>query len=260
MQTQEPTDTEASIDPKAGERAYYAEIGADGIEHSRQKPFSDINCGKYLFDLGALFHLLEPAPRSILDFGCGAGWTSILLARAGYEVLGIDISEQAITIARESALEQGVARVEFATADYEEFRASKAYDYVLFYDALHHADNEMKALEAAYRALRPGGILFAFEPGAGHRTSAGAQKASSTYHVHEKDMPPRYIWKLSKKVGFRRRMYLPTPHRAGKGLYRRDYLRAGTAGRALFERGYGYYRSLMAVLTAARSGIIVMWK
>ncbi len=248
-------------DPKAGEKTYYAQLGEEGRRHAKAKPFSDINCGRYLSNLGALLMMLEPPEKSILDFGCGTGWTSIFLAKAGYAVTGVDISEDAVQLAREAAKEQGVSRVEFMAADYEGFVAPQAFDYVLFYDALHHAEDEQAAVDAAYRALKPGGVMFAYEPGSGHSVSAGAKHAVKTYGVHEKDMPPSYVWMLGRRAGFRRRLALPLPHELGRALYRQDYVRMGSGYWSLWaEKAWGYFRAATRALCTSRSGLIVMWK
>jgi SAM-dependent methyltransferase len=250
----------AATDPKAGEKAYYARLGSDGCRHARDKPFSDGDCGKYLSDLGALLLMLERPPRSVLDFGCGAGWTSLFLARAGFEVLGVDISADAIALARAAAAEDGISGVEFAAADYEGFRAERPFDYVLFYDALHHAEDEQAAVSAAYLALKPGGVMFAFEPGAGHSHSAGARHAVSTYGVHEKDMSPAYVWRLGRRAGFSRVLFLPLPHDIGRNVYRRDYLRSASGLRLRAERLWGYLRAASKITRVARSGLVLMWK
>ncbi len=247
-------------DPKAGEKAYYANLGEEGMRHARAKPFSDVNCGKYLCDLGALLQMLSPAPRSILDFGCGTGWTSLFLARAGYDVLGVDISADAIQTARELAEEGQIANARFCSADYEGFAAERSFDYVLFYDALHHAEEEQAAIDAAFKALKPGGALYAFEPGRGHHQSAGSQHAIRTYGVHEKDMPPSYIWRLGRRSGFRRKLFLPVPHQLARSVYRRDYQAAATGLSLRLEKWWGYFRGAGKAVSASSSGLTVMWK
>ena len=247
-------------DPKAGEKTYYERLGPEGRRHARAKPFSDADCGKYLCNLGALLLLLEPPPRSVLDFGCGAGWSSLFLARAGYDVLGVDISAGAIADAQAAAAEGGVARAQFLAADYEGFEAGRLFDYVLFYDALHHAEDEQAAVAAAYRSLKPGGVMFAFEPGRGHSRSAKARHAVSAFGVHEKDMPPSYVWRLGRRAGFRRATFLPLPHEGNKDVYRRDYLRASGGVKLRLEKAWGYLRAVSRVCRASRSGLILMWK
>lgn len=255
-----PTGCSPATDPKAGEREYYRRLGEAGLAHARGKPFSDPECGKYLTDMGALLGMLEAAPRRILDLGCGTGWTSLFLARAGYEVTGVDLAEEAVRTARDLAAEAGLVNATFEAADYESFVAENAYDYVLFYDALHHAEDERAALRTAFRALKPGGVVFAFEPGAGHHRSSGAQKAIAAYGVHEKDMPPAKVWRIGREVGFRKALFLPLPRQIGSSLYRRDYLRKGAGGGLVFERLWGYLRALGRALFARRSGLVLMWK
>jgi len=247
-------------DPKAGEKAYYANLGEAGRRHAGAKPFSDPQCGRYLADLGALLLMLEPAPRAVLDFGCGTGWTSIFLARAGYDVLGVDISADAVAIASDAGREAGLTNLSFVTADYEEFRPDRAFDYVLFYDALHHAESEQAAVAAAFRALKDGGVLFAFEPGAGHSRSPGSRHAMSTYGVHEKDMPPARVWRLGRQAGFRRALFLPMPSENARAIFRRDYLRARGGFSLWWERAWGYFRAVWKTGKVSRSGLILMWK
>ena len=42
---------------------------------------------------------LRPGDR-VLDFGCGTGWSSEMLARMGMDVVGMDISPAALEMAR----------------------------------------------------------------------------------------------------------------------------------------------------------------
>src|SRR5512140_2901246 len=95
-------------DPKQGERDYYAQLGPAGLAHSLGKPFSDDCCPQYLAALTALFSLMAPPPRRIVEFGCGTGWLALFLAQRGYTVLGVDISADAIRHAREAARARGL--------------------------------------------------------------------------------------------------------------------------------------------------------
>jgi SAM-dependent methyltransferase len=246
-------------DPKAGERSYYARLGPEGRRHAQDKPFSDSECGKYLADIGAMLLMLEPPPRSVIDFGCGAGWTSLFLARAGYDVLGVDISEDAIALARAAGAAAG-SSAKFAVADYEGFTAGAQFDYALFYDSLHHAEDEQAAVEAAFRVLKPGGVLFAFEPGAGHSRSPGARHAASNYGVHEKDMSPSYVRRLGRRAGFERALWLPLPRDLARHVFRRDYLRVSGAFRLMAEKLWGCLHAAAKIRGASRSGLILMWK
>jgi len=56
----------------------------------------------------ALASGLAPAGGTVLDIGCGAGRDAIFAARLGFQVYGVDLSPQAIAIAREQAQAAGV--------------------------------------------------------------------------------------------------------------------------------------------------------
>src|SRR4051794_38452433 len=55
-----------------------------------------------------LVPLLPPAPASVLDLGCGTGSLSVLLAKAGHQVRGIDFSPRMIARARTGGAAAGV--------------------------------------------------------------------------------------------------------------------------------------------------------
>src|SRR3954462_3184773 len=156
---------------KQAENDYPVLIGETGRVHARDKPFSDENRGLMLCDVGTIMNLLPPRPARVLELGCGAGWFSCLLARHGYEVVGVDISEAMIELAEQNRRAQAAGHVRFMRGDYEGLKFANEFDAVIFYDSLHHSDSEEDAIAAAYRALKPGGILLTHEPGEGHSKS-----------------------------------------------------------------------------------------
>ncbi len=249
-----------SHDPKRGEREYYLRIGAEGLTHAAGKPFNDPRAGHYLADLGALLMLLRPPPASVLDLGCGTGWTSRYLAQAGYTVTGVDISPEAIAKAVECTGPTEAERVSFHVGDYEHPPAASAFDYVLFYDALHHAEDEATALARSFSALKPDGVLIAFEPGEGHHRSESSVRAVREFGVHEKEMPPHRIIALGKRAGFRSGIALPTPHDLMKTLYRRDLSRPASTLRLWIERTWAYLRILTRLTRLHRGGVTLLFK
>jgi SAM-dependent methyltransferase len=207
---------------KTGEIDYLKNLDAAGVRHAVDKPFSDPGCNRYLAEMGAILALLPPPPARLLDLGCGTGWTSVFFARAGYDVVGVDIAPDMIGHAEDNRARAGVDRLAFVVCDYEDLPFDAECDAVVFFDALHHAVDTRAAVAGAYRALRPGGVCVTSEPGEGHHLSPEAQQAVQRYNVTEKEMPPRHIIDLGRAVGFRAFRVYPHAFDLHHNLYRRD--------------------------------------
>ncbi|TMV00005.1 class I SAM-dependent methyltransferase [Streptomyces sp. DASNCL29] len=120
--------------------------------------------------VGFLAALGPGAGRPALDIGCGTGWDTLALAGAGYRATGVDISEEALHLARARAAENaaeesgdGSSRPAFEQADVRRLPfADASFDLLIDRGCLHHLgeeDRERYAREAA-RVLRPRGILY----------------------------------------------------------------------------------------------------
>jgi ubiquinone/menaquinone biosynthesis C-methylase UbiE len=107
--------------------------------------------------------LADPAPRVVLDVGCGTGTLAVQLAKSDpcVRVLGIDGDEQVLARARRKA-ERFVERVrfEFGLADAVP-PADATVDVAIASLLLHHLPGEekLRALEEARRVLVPGGRM-----------------------------------------------------------------------------------------------------
>src|SRR5262249_35203031 len=141
--------------------------------------------------------------RAVLDIGCGPGWTSLFLARAGYEVVGIDISERMIEIARErGAVENSPA--EFVVGDMEELDLGRYdFDGALFFDCLHHCPGYAGALRRAHAHLRPGGSVLLLETTWLHRYSPHARRVTREFGVTELGFTRRQLRRALRQAGFR---------------------------------------------------------
>jgi len=88
----------------------------------------------------ALIELVETGkikPCKLLDVGCGEGFYAIYLASKGFDVLGIDISENAIKYAKENAKKAGV-NIRFKVMDLRDLPELKEkFDFVLEWAILH---------------------------------------------------------------------------------------------------------------------------
>ena len=204
---------------KQDEIDYLRRAGADAAEHAAAKPFSDPNCGMYLIRIGALMSLLPPRPARVLDLGCGTGWTSLFFARAGYEVVGADISPDMIQRANALRDAEGLTNVSFVVSDYEALTYHSEFDAVVFFHSLHHADDEALAVRKAFAALEPGGVLLADEPGVGHATSTDSLEAVARFGVTEKELPPAHLVELGRAAGFDAFRVFPCAESLAKVVY-----------------------------------------
>lgn len=233
--------------PTQGERDYFRNIGDAGMRHAVHKPWSDLYCGAYLMELGAIMGLLPEPGGRLLDMGCGTGWTSVFFAKRGYDVVGQDLVPEAIEAAHQLKAEAGVANLDFVASDYESLAFQEEFDIAIFFDSLHHAVREDAALNSAYRALKPGGICITSEPGWGHERRSRA--VAERYGVTERDMHPTKVIAAGKKSGFKCIGIYPHANYLYNVLYRRDL-------RGLFGRILG----LPGVSTLAALGIIAPYR
>ncbi len=91
--------------------------------------------------------------RRALDIACGEGRNSIFLARQGFYVTGIDISEEGIAKATKWA-EAARLAVEFITADLEFYEFTGGWDLIINFNFLLR-DLLLKGVAA----LNPGGVM-----------------------------------------------------------------------------------------------------
>jgi SAM-dependent methyltransferase len=188
---------------KQGEIAYPLLMGEERMKEVAKKPFSTEERGELLARIGAVISLLPAPPRRLLDVGCGTGWTSLFFAMSGYDVVGIDVAPKMIELAKETKTRHGAANVDFLVHDYERPGFAEQFDVCVFFDSLHHAEDEAAALRFAYHALKPGGLCVLSEPGAGHAEAEISLRAVEAYGVNERDMPPEHTTSLAYRLGFR---------------------------------------------------------
>jgi SAM-dependent methyltransferase len=98
----------------------------------------------------------------VLDVGCGTGRHLAPLARAGFRVTGLDISQGMIDECRRRTVQHGLD-VALLCGDIMHLERNACYDAVLAMDSvicyLPDADAIVTALTGMRRALRPGGLL-----------------------------------------------------------------------------------------------------
>src|SRR3989338_5573638 len=68
--------------------------------------------------------------KNILSLGCGTASYEILLAKKGFNILGVDASEKMLAIAKEKAVREQV-KITLKKADVSRFSVSKKYDVAM---------------------------------------------------------------------------------------------------------------------------------
>lgn len=112
---------------------------------------------------GLLLPLLPPAPSRVADLGCGTGSLSVLVAGAGHDVLGVDLSPAMIALARTKAAAAGLA-VGLAVGDAARPPlAPGSLDVVVARHVLWAFDDPAAALARWVDLLAPGGRLLLVE-------------------------------------------------------------------------------------------------
>jgi 2-polyprenyl-3-methyl-5-hydroxy-6-metoxy-1,4-benzoquinol methylase len=130
------------------EAKYFASIEYDcnPIPHETIERYERCRCpfhsAEYPFVL-----LGDVRGKRILDIGCGDGTRSILLALRGAQVVGIDLSKQAIAAARARADSHAVSEAaEFICCPLELYTPDCAFDIIIGWNILHHLISELPGL------------------------------------------------------------------------------------------------------------------
>lgn len=118
---------------------------------------------KWLDNLEYFFKKYGRNPKKILDLGCGTGTVSVLLRERGYDVMGLDISEDMLAQAADKAERKGLD-IFFTCQDMVNFKVAGKLDAVIsLCDCMNYITelSELKKVfESCRRALKPGGLLI----------------------------------------------------------------------------------------------------
>jgi SAM-dependent methyltransferase len=208
-----------------GEADWAAKLTPEETAANRRKPFVP-QVNSLLAQAGAIMALLPPPPAFVLDAGCAEGHLARLLALQGYEVVGVDVCREELEWAREADNVWGdlaprltMSTPLFVEADFDEYEDDRFYDAVVFNSSLHHSLDRVATLKAAYRNLRPGGVVVAVEPGLGHGWTRVSRDVRARLGVTERSCPPLAVWWAGRQAGFVSCKVYPHPGTLAKALY-----------------------------------------
>ena len=132
------------------------------LEHKVFSELSQDNYKRWFIPLvdDAIVSRLSPNAK-ILDVGSGPGYLSKELSSRSskYEVVGVDVSDDALKIAKKTC--SGINNVSFSKGAVESLPfKTEEFDLVICKDSFHHFDDPKVALKEMLRVLKSGGILY----------------------------------------------------------------------------------------------------
>jgi SAM-dependent methyltransferase len=123
--------------------------------------------------------------RRVLDAGCGTGYGAAELARAAVQVVGTDLSAEAVAYARRR---YGAPNLEFVQADCARlpFRDG-AFDLAVSFELIEHLDDWRSFLCELRRVLSPAGQCVISTPNRHTYAETRALTGPNPFHRHEFD-------------------------------------------------------------------------
>jgi 2-polyprenyl-6-hydroxyphenyl methylase / 3-demethylubiquinone-9 3-methyltransferase len=98
--------------------------------------------------------------KHALDVGCGGGILAEAMATAGAKVIGLDLSDKALSVARLHQLESGV-EVDYRLVSAETMAAEQpgSFDIVTCMEMLEHVPDPASTIAACATLVKPGGLV-----------------------------------------------------------------------------------------------------
>lgn len=125
--------------------------------------YSDRNNKFYDLALDRILKIIKPSNNvRILDAGCGNAAHSIRFAKRGYNVLGIDFSDEALKLSQLNVKKENLHnKIEFKKESILSLSLqNNTFDIVFCWGVLMHINENKKALSELIRVLKDGGYLI----------------------------------------------------------------------------------------------------
>jgi SAM-dependent methyltransferase len=187
-----------------------------------------------------------PPDASVLDVGCGSGWATRLMARKARNgrVVGIDIADEMIRLARESSTSFANVEFQVATAERLPFAAAE-FSHAFSMESLYYYADMGAALREIRRVLKPGGLFVSV-------VDLYEENVPSHQWIDELKVPVQLLSSagyrsLFEHAGFvnvrDRRLYDPAPipddYSGGSFKTREDYVKYKESGSLMLSGEVG---------------------
>lgn len=147
--------------------------------------------------------------KRVLSVGCGDGEFEILLAPFADHITALDISPEAIEIARRNASQAGIPNVDFRCLPISKLIWDEQFDTIICLAFLHHVPESdlLEFLQQVYQHLKPGGFLYSQDPNVqGILRKIGRSMCSAGYNRYhtpnERELDPQNLSSLLRQARF----------------------------------------------------------
>jgi 2-polyprenyl-3-methyl-5-hydroxy-6-metoxy-1,4-benzoquinol methylase len=117
--------------------------------------------------------------KKVLDYGCGSGYGTHMLSQVAENVIGADISEEAVDFARKEFHSPNLRFTKIAELGNEKF------DIITSFQVIEHVPNDYEYTDKLKKLLNPGGILIVSTPDKTHRLFKYIQQPWNIFHLKE---------------------------------------------------------------------------
>jgi len=153
--------------------------------------YERLKCGGHVnliwFEKAFLERKIPPSNGRLLEVGCSIGRFLLACKKAKWNVSGIDISEEAVKLARQVVPDIDV-RCGVLTA---ESWPAEAFHSIVAWEVIEHMENPFEMLCAARKLLRPEGELVLSTPDWG--------SWFIRHNLKESYWPPIHVWFITEK-------------------------------------------------------------
>ncbi len=149
---------------RSGGGVSWADLGdnARDSQAALNRPWFESALAPALASVPQIDSVLRTSGARIADIGCGAGWSTIALARAypSATVFGVDVDEPSIRAANANAEEAGLAdRARFTVAEGRALDELGPFDVAFAFECVHDMPRPVEVLAAIHGAVRPDGVV-----------------------------------------------------------------------------------------------------
>lgn len=141
----------------------------------------------------------EKKYKTILDVACGVGYGTFLLAVDPLrKICGIDLSERALSIAKDQF---STSNIDYLQGDCEELKGfdfPEKFDAIVSFETLEHLKRPKDFLEGCYARLKSGGMIIISTP----NQDVSSPDGNLNWEFHEKEYNAEEFESLLRQVGF----------------------------------------------------------